>query len=240
MGQFLIGIHFGREFSLKIEENTLCEIRKTQERQTERKMRRLTRCCCCSVRTGAQVVAGLSISFGVLALVAYSTGLAMDIPGRMTDHVRLMATKAWNNQRLEEATYRNIMKKMDTLEIVSDSAMGTVVAGATIQVVLASLLLTGISKNKHKWMVPWLIFAAISIALNVVVCVGLPIFHFVAGNPLFGGLILLAAIPTVTLWFYFVWVVHSEYNNIRDANSNAEKGTMVGPPCDQPYKIMAA
>jgi len=191
-------------------------------------MHRLSRCCCCSVRTGAQVVAGLSLALGVIMLGAYSFGLAIDAPFLVASHYRGMAFRDNESKLITDDVYRTLMVKLDMLEFVMRTLLTFGVVEKVIHIIFTILLLVGILKNKHKLMMPWLILASLGLVLNVAMVVGIPIYSLVQGNLCNAATYLLVGTPMILLLFYLVRVVDSEYKNIKDANDKSDN-LLVGP-----------
>jgi len=202
-------------------------------------MKRLTKCCCCSLRTGALVIGSLSLVLVALAVAGYGTIQGIEVPKRMTDNARRSATWRYNHEYLTEVDYRARMRLMDTVEVGIEVAIWIVIAYCAVKLIFACLLLAGISKNKHKLMMPWLIASGMEFVLNCKLAIAYPIFCFVMVQTSNGIYSLLTFIPWSVLCFYAIRVVHSEYKNIKEAKTSQDKVELVKDNSSSlPYKIM--
>jgi len=207
-------------------------------------MKQLSRCCCCTVRTGSLVIAALSILCTGLAVAGYSYILAKDLPEVLANGIRRQASTFYHNERITESDYRLIMWKADFKEDFMEILCAVIIAFAVVKGIFACLLLTGILKNNHKLMLPWMIMASIAFALACLLVLAGSIFMAVKGSLCNAGVYFSLGICHIVLCSYLLRVVHSEYKNIKEA-SNDEKPTpkkafmVQNILADQPYKIMA-
>jgi len=199
-------------------------------------MKRLTKCCCCSVRTGALVIGSLALVMTVVVIGAYGTLLGIELPKQYTNNLRRSYSYAYNHEYITETTYRFKMELLDKVDTGLECALGIILAYAALKLIFSCLLLAGISKNKHRLMLPWLIASCMEFVINCMIAIAYPIFCFVMKRTVAGSVYLLSEIPWIVLCFYVIRVVHSEYKNIKEANLGSNKGLM--EKSTLPYKVM--
>jgi len=215
---------------------------KTNAKRTKSKMTsRLTRCFCCTVRTGALVVASLTLAAAALEIAAYSFVIGIDTPSRLIEPKRTAVVERYERDNIEKGQwYWFQMDKFDMIERVMDGlnagGLGLGIAWALV----AILLLVGILRHKHKLMVPWLAFACVMFVVNCFLIVALPVTGYLFGMNFYATLYLIVGFVLLLLQWYFLRVVHSEYKNIKEANLRAaSSGDKEESSSDTPYKIMA-
>jgi len=199
-------------------------------------MNRLTKCCCCSVRTGALVIGSLTLVLTAFAVAAYSTVLGMDYPQAVTNSIRRRLSYGYSHEQITETDYRFKMELMDKIDVGVECVIGIVIAYAVVKLIFSCLLLAGISKNKHQLALPWLIASCFEYVINCKITVAYPIICFVMQRYADGAIFLLLSVPFNVLCFYLIRVVHSEYKNIKDAKKSSNIGIV--DDVTLPYKIM--
>jgi len=202
----------------------------------------LTRCLCCSVRTGAKVVAVLAMVLATTGVVGYSYFIAAKMPQQLTDYSRHEATFNFNHGNLREDDYRELMEINDLAKQGMTCFAAVALTISVIKALFSFLMLVGISKRKHGLMVPWLILAFAGFGLLCLIVVGLPTLRFWTGAYIAGIIELIVGVSVAYIGFYILRVVHAEYKNIKDANRNPggdkEKLYTQNITFDNPYKVM--
>lgn len=155
------------------------------------KLKQLDKCCCLPVRTGATVIAALGICLSALQLVGCLAGI-----GYVDNHVWYI--------RQRETFFATL-----TVSVVL----------AAVATTICSLLLVGIKKNNHKFMVPWIVMQIIGCCLQCLSIVAMLIVIFVFRYWM-GILTVTFTKATIALSYYFLLVVNSEYQNIKRANTD--------------------
>ena len=187
-----------------------------------RKMKRLTTCCCCRVRTGATIIAVLCLIGSGISFMGESVGLiTKDNTIAQLEQMKALAQHEKDEGTISEEQYVYIVTYANTIIAVLPYVLGIGFTFAAINLAVAVSLMIGLLKKKHVMMLPWLIIYMISFVVQCMVVVGLAILFFFVLESVGGGFIfLLICTPLLFLSFYFWWVVQSEYCNIKEGRQS--------------------
>lgn len=187
------------------------------------RMGRLESCCCCiSTRTGTIVLAVLALIGCGLSLV----GLIYDLANSSQSQTSLKEAEVQlqnlkQNGTITEATYQAALDLARFHSKYHTPIVATSFVFCLAELVLTGALLYGVIKYKHRFMLPCIIFTAISLVISFIGYVTLAIYFIVSLNPVVGAVYLVLTLLGTPISVYFLAVVYSTYLDIRDGNDLA-------------------
>ena len=174
-------------------------------------------CCCCGIRTGALVLNILGLIFCSISFV-YTFVSLFDVD-YIIDAYQELSAEAKQDEMDGKITSDecDLIIKYDNIFINGlRGIVGVSFAFVFIRLLFEISLLFGIVKNRHGFMLPWLIYYSVTWIFGGLTTLGLGVWVMCdlyvgagIGIIVIGGIIL-------GLEFYFGLVIYSEYQNIRD------------------------
>jgi len=173
-------------------------------------MKRLNSCCCCfSVRTGAVVIAAFGIIFSLIGIVGNSADLSKD-----TSKLEL---QRWDEEAKKEMTgdtYKLYHIFIEALISWREAVLEVTIAFGVFDLLTSFLVVVGVAHRKHSYLAPWLVFEVIYTVVSAITYLALVAVVSKWSGGLAFGVFFVTAI-WVLLWSYLIWVVKSEYDNIK-------------------------
>lgn len=180
---------------------------------------RWSKCCCCSVRTGAMVIALLGLMAAGSGVVVYSMGLVtmpetIDLMEQQKGEIR----QFYNDNQISKQDYLIYTSILETYEHILPPVVKGSLAFAVLDLCLSGLLFAGLLSRKPGLMLPWLATSMLYLIVLAAFVLGLTVIQFTVVKSCSSGLFTLAIGSTFVLAYYYIWkVVQSEWMNIREA-----------------------
>jgi len=176
--------------------------------------------CCCSNRVGAKFVAWVCIVYTGLTLVAqafniFTTGTTLQV----IEETRQLFRNEYDKGKINQSQYELISTYFS---LVEHGLIPMLVLGVLMSLLIlasSALVLVGIGKDKHLYLLPWLIIMMIVWVVTSLVFFGGAAFYFYASFQAAGLIALGMGVVWMSLVFYFWWVVKREYQEIRDVTN---------------------
>jgi len=186
------------------------------------KMKRLNSCCCCfSVRTGALIIAAFCLIGSLISIVRDSVDLSNGTSKLELQQWDAMVKEEMRKGDIPEEAYKLTHAFIEALISSLESILGANIAFGVFDLLTSFLVVVGVAHRKHSYLVPWLIFAVIyAIFVTVVFLCLVAIVSKWSGGFAFFFFVVSAIV--VLLAAYFIWVVKSEYDNIKQEEESGK------------------
>jgi len=180
---------------------------------------RWSKSCCCSVRTGAMVIALLGLMCAGAGVVVYSMGLVtMPQTLEVMEEQKGQIKQLYNENQITQEDYLIYTSILKTYEHLLPSVLKGCLAGAVLDLCIAGLLFAGLLTRKAGLMLPWLATSMLYLCLFAAFFLGFTVIQFTVVKSCSAGLITLGVGSFIVMAYYYVWkVVQSEWMNIREA-----------------------
>ncbi len=174
-----------------------------REKTSDKKMPRLTHCCCFSTETGARILAILQIIYASLFA--------------MTDILLLACYFPTINEMFKNTIFKNTIAYI----------LGVSLASSMFDIIVAGFMLHGVNRKKHSCLLPWLIVEMINLVILTLIGLWVTIifFNVSAGA---GFISLVIEVPILALFYYFWFVVQSVYADIKEQQEDMINMVQVG------------
>lgn len=200
---------------------------------------RYKKCCLCfDARTGALVLGLLGLFGAGFSLVSDSVGLGVYVPRIQTilDEYKEGSMKEFEEKGApeeEREAYAQLWEKMDLIKGIIPWAFVIQLVTSIFNILLNGCLIYGISSNKPRFMLPWLIVGMAGIVtFSAMLAMAFVVMSIASPGGILSGIIVLALLsPFLAIGWYFWLVVRSVYLDLLEKvggsrESQNEKASM--------------
>ncbi len=206
-----------------------------------RSSRRLTHCCCFTVRTGSIIIASLGLLFGIICVGYYSflydnddyINQALDVAVQKMEDMALQGQIDPQSLDQFEELVRQAKYVLPKLFI----AFITFGCGC---VLVHGLLLLGIARRSRFLMLPWLVLRLVGIAASVVICLAYAAVFAAYAGASYCALSLLFSVPCLALDVYLWTCVLSHYIELKEEASREDGASLVGSEVPPSYEYVVS
>jgi hypothetical protein len=197
--------------------------------------KRLTHCCCFTVRTGSLILATFGFVVGLMGLGFYS--FALDNDDRlfeMMDQAMAEIKQQYEQGQVSEDLVVFAERYIQLLKQILPPIFIAIIVLSCVLLVKNTLLMYGVLYKKRFAMMPWIVIRLVGIVINCFSTAGITICYASNVSLLYAVIIFAMSLPFIALDFYLWHCVVSHYKDLKEEEQKEDKRELVVeeiPPC---------
>jgi len=179
--------------------------------------KRLSHCCCFTVRTGALILAIFGVTCGIASVAFYSFMLDNDVQiFEELDQYKLKYKELLNEGMIDKDEYYRIVSVIDLMKEYIPAVLTLFIVAGCVTLAKHLMLMFGVLAKKRFFMLPWLVITMAGLVSNVFFGVGYSVIY-ATNYSLCGGAISLLFVTCVVFIGYYFWqCVFSHYHELKE------------------------
>jgi len=202
--------------------------------------KRLSHCCCFSVRTGALLLATFGVTCGLATVAFYSFWLDNDVQiFEELDATKLKYQELYEEGAIDKDTFYKIASAIDLAKEYIPAILTVFIVAGCITLTKHLLLMFGVLAKKRFFMLPWLVITMAGLVSNVFFGVGYSVIYATNYSLCGAGLSLLFVTCVVCIGYYFWQCVFSHYHELREqdlAKTREDKKMLIAEEVPPTYE----
>jgi len=179
--------------------------------------KRLSHCCCFTVRTGALILAIFGVTCGLATVAFYSFWLDNDVQiFEELDEMKFKYKELYEEGQIDKDDYYRVVSTIDLAKEYIPAILTLFIVAGCVTLTKHLMLMFGVLAKKRFFMLPWLVITMAGLVSNVFFGVGYSVIY-ATNYSLCGGAISLLFVTCVVFIGYYFWqCVFSHYHELRE------------------------